>query len=452
MSIILNTDSYKYSQYNQYPKDTSAVYSYIEARGGEFDRTVFFGLQIFIKEYLTKPFTKEDIDFAEELITAHGLPFYREGWEYILSEYGGLMPVVIKAVPEGTIVPLNNVLVVVENKTGDPKTWWVTNFLETAILRAVWYPTTVATNSYRSKQIILRALEKSGTPESIGFKLHDFGARGVSSKESAGIGGVSHLVNFLGTDTVEALLYAIKYYNHKGPAGFSIPAMEHSTVTSWGRNRETDSYRNMVTLYAGDGKILACVSDSYNIYEACHKWGTELYNQVVNSGATVVIRPDSGHPATVVLECLKILEKYYGSIINSKGYKVLNYVRIIQGDGINYDSIAEILDTIMEAGFSADNVAFGQGGALLQAVTRDDFSFAMKCSAALVNGEWIEVFKDPITDNGKRSKRGRVTLYKTEDGFVSGAEDWMPSALQVVYADGVLQNEYTLDEIRERAK
>jgi nicotinamide phosphoribosyltransferase len=297
-NIILNTDSYKFSQYLQYPPGTTSVYSYIESRGGEWGATVFFGLQAFLKEYMCHPITQDDINVAEEIVTAHGEPFNRAGWQYILDEHGGHLPVEIRAVPEGTIVPVKNVLVTVENT--DPECYWLTSYLETALLRAIWYPTTVATNSYEAKKIILRHLEKSGDPTTIHFKLHDFGARGVSSFESSGLGGAAHLINFLGTDTISGILAVRQYYNHS-MAGFSIPAMEHSTVTSWGRDREVDSYRNMVKTYGKPGAIIACVSDSYNIYDACRLWGTELRNDVISSGATVVIRPDSGEPSRVVL-------------------------------------------------------------------------------------------------------------------------------------------------------
>lgn len=448
-NIILNADSYKYSQYNQYPPGTEYVYSYIESRGGEWDATVFFGLQAFLKEYLEKPVTMEDIDEAEAIITAHGEPFYREGWEYIVRTYGGRLPVQIKAAPEGSIIPVKNVLVTIENT--DPKCWWLTSFLETALLRAVWYPTTVATNSYESKRIILSYLEKTGDPSGINFKLHDFGFRGVSSFESAGLGGAAHLVNFMGTDTIAALLYARKYYG-ADMAGFSIPAMEHSTVTSWGRENEVAAYRNMLNQYAKPGALVAAVSDSYDIYEACKLWGTELKQQILDSGAVVVVRPDSGEPSEVVVKCLRILDQYFGSVVNAKGYKVLNNVRVIQGDGIDHTSINRILYCMELAGYSADNVAFGQGGALLQQVNRDTMRFAMKCSAAKVNGQWVPVYKDPITDKGKVSKKGRVTLYKdAERGYYSGVEDWKPSALDTVFKDGVITKTYTFDEVRANA-
>jgi nicotinamide phosphoribosyltransferase len=452
-NILLNSDSYKYSQFNQYPENTTVIYSYIESRGGLYDATVFFGLQMFLKEYLCQPITQDNIDEAELVITAHGEPFYREGWEYILREHNGYLPVRIDAVPEGTVVPVKNVLAIIYNT--DPKCYWLTSFLETAILRSIWYPTTVATNSYENKKQILESLKKTGDPESIGFKLHDFGARGVSSFESAGIGGAAHLVNFMGTDTVTALLYARKYYG-ADMAGFSIPAMEHSTVTSWGRENEVDSYRNMLKQNAKPGGLVAAVSDSYDIYNACKLWGTVLKQDVINSGATVVVRPDSGDPAVVVLECLKILDKYFGSVVNEKGYKVLNNVRVLQGDGINHQTIRSIIFTITLAGYSIDNVAFGQGGALLQIVNRDDQKFAMKCSAALVDGKWVDVYKDPFHDSGKTSKKGRLRLIKTEDKIktindrdplYNTAEDM----LQPVYENGKLLRDQSFDEVRALA-
>ena len=449
-SIVLDTDSYKFSQYNQYPEGTTNVFSYIESRGGTWNQTVFFGLQIFLKEYLTKQFTQEDIDLAELIVTAHGEPFYRQGWEYILHEHNGYLPLRIKAVPEGTVIPVKNVLATVENT--DSNCAWLTSFVETAMLRAVWYPTTVATNSYESKRIILDYLNKTGDPSLIDFKLHDFGARGVSSFESAGIGGLAHLVNFMGTDTITALLYGREYYNIN-VAGFSIPAMEHSTVTSWGREHEVDSFRNMVKLYGKPGSLFACVSDSYNIYEACHKWGTELKEDVINSGATLVVRPDSGYPPEVVVECLKILDQHYGNTVNEKGFKVLNHVRIIQGDGITQATIDRILYRAMTAGYSADNIAFGQGGKLLQGVDRDTQKFAMKCSSIVVNGEQRDVFKSPITDMGKESKKGRITLYQNDEGYYTDLEGRTDATevLETVFENGKLIKEYTFDEVRKNA-
>jgi nicotinamide phosphoribosyltransferase len=458
-NILLNTDSYKTSMFKQYPAGTTGVYSYIESRGGRYDSTVMFGLQAFIKEYLLDPITQADIDIADEILTAHGEPFNREGWEYILRVHNGYLPVVIRAVPEGTVVPVKNVLATIENT--DPACFWLTTYLETALLRAVWYPTTVATQSYTIKKVILDYLERTGDPATIDFKLHDFGARGVSSMESAGIGGAAHLVNFMGTDTITGVLYAREYYN-AGIAGFSIPAAEHSTITSWGRDSEVKAYENMLTQFAKPGAILAIVSDSYDIFNAVSNlWGTELRDRVIESGATVVIRPDSGDPVEINRKLIEILGQKFGFTVNAKGFKVLNNVRLIQGDGVNELSIRSILGAFMAMGWSADNIAFGMGGALLQQVDRDTQKFAMKCSAAQINGEWIDVQKDPVTDSGKKSKAGRVTLWQSGGEFASGVTPpagwtdkgfggWV-EAMQTVFRDGQIIREYDFAEVRANA-
>ena len=458
-SILLNTDSYKASMHLQYPANTTGVYSYIESRGGQYDQTVFFGLQAFIKEYLTKPITQSDIDIANEIWVAHGEPFNRSGWQYILDKHDGYLPVVIKAAPEGLVIPTKNVLVTIENT--DPECFWLTTWLETALLRAVWYPTTVATQSWNIKQTILNYLEKSGDPSTINFKLHDFGARGVSSMESASIGAAAHLVNFMGTDTMSGVLFAREYYDAP-MAGFSIPAAEHSTITSWGRDGEVDAYRNMLTQFAKPGSVVAIVSDSYDVYNATSKlWGEELKQQVIDSGATVVIRPDSGDPMEVTLKLVRILGDKFGYTTNEKGYRVLNNVRLIQGDGVNAQAVRTILGNFLVHGWSADNIAFGMGGGMLQQVDRDTLKFAMKCSSACVDGTWIDVQKDPITDPGKKSKAGRVQLWKAGGEWVSTVDQpkgWFDKGfgqfeqiLETVFENGKLIKEYTFEEVRSNS-
>ena len=408
-NLLLNTDSYKASHWLQYPPNTDATFFYVESRGGVYDRTVFFGLQAILKEYLAKPITHADIDEARDLFAAHGEPFNEAGWRYIVDTHGGLLPLRIRAVPEGTVVPTHNALVTIEST--DPKAYWVPSYIETLLLR-LWYPVTVATISWHAKQTIRQFLERTSEDPAgqLPFKLHDFGARGVSSAESAALGGAAHLVNFMGTDTVSGLLAARAYY-HEPVAGFSIPAAEHSTITSWGREHEVDAYRNMLKQFAKPGAIVAVVSDSYDIFHAIREhWGKTLKDEVIKSGATVVVRPDSGDPVAVVHQCIELLDEAFGHTVNGKGYKVLNHVRVIQGDGINPTSIRAILERVTSAGYATDNIAFGMGGALLQQLNRDTQKFALKCSAARVNGRWIDVYKEPVTDKGKMSKRGRMTL------------------------------------------
>lgn len=450
-NLILDTDSYKASHWLQYPPKTQALYSYLESRGGRYSETLFFGLQYILKEYLSKPITQENIDEAADFFDAHGVPFNVLGWQHILEKHDGYLPVKIRAVPEGLVVPTHNVLMTCEST--DPVVFWISSYIETILMRQ-WYPMTVATRSMFIKKIIKEYLEKtSDNPEAeIGFKLHDFGSRGVSSSESAGIGGMSHLVNFMGSDTVIGIKYANHYY--KDPmAAFSIPAAEHSTMTSWGRENEVDAYRNMLQKYAKPGKLVAVVSDSYDLYNAVSNlWGGELKNEVINSGATVIIRPDSGDPASVVLKTLQLLDAKFGSQLNHKSYKVLNNVRVIQGDGIDEDSIRKILNTAVADGFSATNIAFGMGGALLQKLDRDTQKFAYKCSEVTIDGKRKGVRKAPATDPGKASKQGRLDLVflKGKLQTIEGEEN-LGSVMKDVFLNGQILKESTLAEVRKRA-
>ena len=458
-NFILNTDSYKTSHWVQYPPNTEYVSSYIEARGtisNAFEHVLFFGLQAFLKEYLCKPISQADIDEAKTLLTAHGVPFNEAGWQHLLEKHNGYLPLRIQAVPEGRVLPTGQVLCQVVNT--DPEFFWLTSYVETTLLRAIWYPTIVASLSYYCKQIIKQGLEKSADNlDSLPFKLHDFGARGVSSLESAALGGLAHLVNFSGTDTLSAIVGASRWYGmREDMPAFSIPAAEHSTMTAWGREHEADAYANMLTQFGEKGKVMAVVSDSYDLWNAIDNiWGGKLKEQVEKMGGTLVIRPDSGDPIKVVREALQRLAVKFGTTTNRKRYKVLpDCVRLIQGDGINPTSIANIIEAVTEAGFSTENITFGMGGGLLQQVNRDTLDFAMKTSAAEVGGEWRDVYKDPITSVAKRSKKGRLALVKNGNGFTTIREDELEqqqNLLQDVFLDGKILVEQNLTQIRERS-
>jgi len=461
-NIILLTDSYKVTHWKQYPPNTTFVYSYLESRhGGKFSKTLFFGLQYIIKRYLVgRVITKEKIEEAEKFFNQHlgnGL-FNKAGWQHILDKHDGRLPVRIRAVPEGTIVPTGNVLVTIENT--DPECFWLTNYLETILLH-VWYGTTVATLSYHMKETIHESLVRSGTPDAIPFKLHDFGFRGVSSVESAGMGGAAHLLNFLGTDTLAAISLTQRYYNAQGMPAFSIAASEHSTITSWGRECEVDAMENMLDQYP-EG-LVACVSDSYDIINACKNlWGGKLKAKVLARKGTLVIRPDSGVPEEIVPEVLEALGEAFGYTINTKGFKVLpDQVRVIQGDGVDDESIKDVIAAVEAAGWSMDNLAFGCGGALLQKMNRDTQRFAFKCSAIVVNDELRDVYKAPVTDPTKNSKRGKMKLVlekgwnnfdsKLERLVTAAESDPRHDVMQTVFLNGHLMMDDNLEDIRVRA-
>jgi nicotinamide phosphoribosyltransferase len=456
---LLFSDSYKMSHFRQYPPGTKRVYSYFESRGSDpkfgFEEVVFFGLQ-YLLEMISGPFvTAGRIDKAERRCRLHfgnDRNFNRPGWEHILRVHAGLLPVRIRAAPEGTVVPTHNCLMTIENT--DPACFWLTNWLETMLVE-VWYPTTVATQSREMKKVLLRYLCETGDPAGVDFKLHDFGCRGVSSIESAGIGGAAHLVNFRGSDTLPALELLDETYG-EACGSVSIPASEHSTITSWGEAHELDAMRNMLDEYP-DGTV-ACVSDSFDVFRACREyWGDALRAAVMDRNGTLVIRPDSGDPATVVCQVLEILGTKFPVTVNRQGFKVLDsHVRVIQGDGIDFASLGKILEAVKRQGWSADNLTFGSGGGLLQKLNRDTLKFAFKCSSIQVGDEERDVYKRPITDDGKKSKSGRFKLVR-RDGPAGPAYATVKQSqpgddvLHLVFEDGKLLNRTTFAQVRERA-
>lgn len=420
MTLINRADSYKLSHFLQYPKGTTNVSSYIEARGvdpnfGKTEYVIFFGLQSWIKNYLTKPISTIDVDRLKAFAQAHGVPFNTDFYKLVYPEQ---LPIKIHAVEEGRRYPIGTPLLQIENT--DPCMFWLTSYLETSLLRAIWYPSTVATLSANAKDAIRKFWNISVEPKDMGgleFALHDFGARGVSSAESAELGGMAHLLNFKGTDTIESI-YAIARdfgnanFDEYMPA-YSVPAAEHSTITSWGVDGEQSAYENMISQFGGENKIYSVVVDSYDTFYAVNDLiSNNLLSKIKETGGRFVIRPDSGDPSTVILKILSILEERLGEeiTINSKGYKVLPpYFRILQGDGVNINSIKEILNDLIYRHWSAENLVFGMGGALLQKVNRDSLKWAMKCNAISVDGgEWIPVSKKVRTDPTKSSKAGYI--------------------------------------------
>ena len=459
-SIMIDTDAYKLSMPRQYPKGTEFISSYIEARKNPWTTATWYGLR-HILERLAVPITVAQVHFADRYWKARGLPFNLEDWLALANDpiLKGRLPLRIQAAPEGTVMKHGNVLVQVVNT--DPRFFWLTTWVETSLMR-VWYPTTVASLSAAIKTDIYDALVISADApdEEILFKLHDFGSRGVSSRESAGIGGSSHLLNFMGSDTGVAGLHAMEFYNAPFEGvDASVPASEHSTITSWGKENEVKAFENMLDKF-GSG-LVSVVSDSYDIYNACtNLWGDALRERVIEMDGMLIIRPDSGNAETVPLEVVKLLDAAFGHTVNTKGYKVLNNVRVIQGDGINQDSISVIMKSLMDEGYSISNIAFGMGGALLQGVNRDTMGFAMKASAAKIDGVWTDVFKDPVTDKGKRSKKGRLALITLDGEFVTVREDELVgdlrypgvNKLQTVYEDGYILVDEDWGDVVARAR
>lgn len=482
--VSVGTDSYKHSHWRLLPENTEVVSSYCEPRAGaRFPRTMFFGLQYFLKAYLAgRIVTREKIEEGAERMYKHfgsDRVFNRVGWEHILKAHDGRLPVKIRALPEGTVVPEATPLFTIENTGGIP-TAWLTNYLET-ILMEMWMPTTVATSSLAVRNIIRRYLDATGDVAGLGFKLHDFGYRGVGCPEYAALAGAAHLATgAMGTDTLAAVDLLRDYYS-EDMAGFSIPATEHSIMTSRGPEGEADVVRQILREYPTG--LVAMVIDSYDTHRFIRQVigdNPDIIQAIRARQGTVVFRPDSGELPGIDLEVFNGFARVFGTETNKKDYTVLPpQVRLIQGDGIKWyrtpeqvsklttwptdingysHTVEDVLEAFRRNRISADNIAFGSGGGLLQDFTRDTQRFAIKCSAQRRNGAWIDIFKAPATDKTKNSKRGRLEVRKINGNFSvrsvpAGAdyptdrENW----LQPTFENGELQRDQTLADIRQRA-
>ena len=455
-NLILDVDSYKVTHFNQYPQNTKKLYAYIEARNLNSEELIFFGLQAFVKKYLLNPITQDDIDEAEKFLLSHIGVFNRDDWEYILNEHGGFLPIEIKSLDEGTVT--NKKIPLLDITNTDEKVPWLVTYIETALLRSLWYPSSVATISREIKKIIFRYLDDTCTnfDDQLPFKLHDFGARGVSSYESSRIGGAAHLLNFVGSDTVEGAMFLKDYYDGTN-ISFSIPASEHSTITAWGKDNENKAHENIINQFLLEGKVIASVIDSYDTFETASKTiSSELKEKIINSKGTLVVRPDSGKLPDTIIELLNTLssEENFGYILNSKGYKELpSYIRVIQGDGVDKNSIEDILISMKENNYSAANITFGMGGALLQKLDRDTYSFAMKVSAIHDGNTWKDVYKEPSNDKTKNSRRGRFAIVQNDELEVVDLEKLnQTNLLKTRYKDGKLYNETDLKVIRNKVE
>ncbi len=492
-NTILNTDSYKLGHFTFEDEGTTGDYAYIEARkGADFNEVIFFGLQYFALFYLTKPITMDMIDEAELQVIAHGLPFNREDWELILTHYKGYMPVRIKALREGTIVPHGVVQVTFE--ATDERLTWTARYVETACLRAVWFGSTVAARMDRWQDNLAPALARTGTPETIGWKIVDFGARGSECTESAAIAGAAVLINNFVTDNQMGIRLARLAYPGDDEVAyfmpaFSIPATEHSVTTAWKAAREYNFFENIIKVHGskermpdGSRRLVSVVIDTYDQDQAVHIWLTPgdipmtltyvnnetgeefevkvtggLLGKLKASNMAVVLRPDSGDPVENVPYLLNMIGALIPDeiTVNAKGFKMLpDYVRIIQGDQVDEQSLLTIAAAIEAAGWSLDNVNFGSGGGLLQKdITRDTHRYAQKASEVVVNGEVRAIQKRPKTDPTKASKagrfsvvyRGNVLMTITEGTMRPGEKD----ELELVYENGIVYRIMSFQQVRD---
>lgn len=472
-NFLFKTDSYKIGHWPDYPKEAATIESYFESRAGAtFHNTVFFGLQKILQSMVGQVVFQDDIHEAKEMAEEHFCGdkevFNYEGWMDIYRRYEGRLPIEIMAVPEGTPVPADNLLMRARNT--DDKHPWLTNWLESKLTH-IWYPSAVASLSRCVKEDLKEWLIKTAdTLNALPFMLHDFGYRGATTDEAAAIGGAGHLVNFLGTDTPVAMELAHdSYYSPWKGLAYSVRATEHSIMTQRGRDGEDSLVRDL--LLEHNTGILSLVIDSYDPYNFVDviipKYKDIILGRRPNKFgvAKVVLRPDSKTPkhpipGDQVVYILKSLGNTFGWTMNSKEYAVLNpRVGVLWGDGIERAGINDICQKAKSNFWSVENLVFGMGGGLLQKVNRDTQRSAFKCCARKnMDKTWTDIFKDPL-DKSKLSKRGRLKLIKVDGQYMtvpfsSHTEQFCssPDVLQTVFKNGFITKEYNFDEVRKNAE
>lgn len=477
-NLLLKTDVYKMGHCEQYPNGTQQVYSYLMARSDKtIDKTVFFGLQYYLKEYLTLPILDSHVDeFMEVRKQVLGSNQTDKSTENKLRNLVklGYLPLEIKAVPEGTVMETRNVLMTITNTHNDY--YWMTGFVESLLLK-LWYSTTVASMSYKYRQLVDKYFYLTVSKDSYflkPFMVHDFGYRGDSSEEGAGISGAGHLLSFTGSDTIPAFPFLRKYYQADltlklgKSIMMSVPASEHSVMCAFGKNNEIDAYKNMLKIYPTG--LVSIVSDTYDIWNVLTKFAKTLKQDILERDGKVVFRPDSGNPEYIICGdpnvdknspagkgCVVLLDEMFGSTVNDKGYKVLNNkIGLIYGDGMYLERYEKTLERLKQMGYASSNLVIGVGG-ILRNHGRDTMGFAIKATNVMINDKDHSIFKDPITDSGKKSHTGFMRLERMSNGrYVTRdqitPEDAEYGLLRPVFRNGELLIDESLEEIRERVE
>lgn len=494
-------DFYKVDHRRQYPEGTEMVYSNFTPRSAHhnvipaplFNGCVtFFGLQYFIQKFLIEDWNnnffsrnKEEVVSAYKRRMDSSLGPDSVPVEQIAELHDlGFLPLIIKALPEGTQVPIGVPVLVMHNT--DKRFFWITNYLETIMSAYLWKAITSATIAHHYRILLETHAKKTGSDLGfVDFQAHDFSFRGMSGPEDAALSGAAHLTSFKGTDTIIAIDLVEDYYGvFPGEfIGGSIPATEHSVVCMGTKEGEIDTFRRLITQLYPKG-LVSLVSDTWDFFKVITEYAAELKPTMMAREGKVVFRPDSGDPVEIIcglppytdnnvgaayandaiaktpqgkgaVECLWDI---FGGTINEAGFKVLDpHVGLIYGDSITLERAHLILKGLQQKGFASSNVVFGIGSYTYQHVTRDTFGFAVKATYGIVNGEPREIFKCPITDDGtKKSAKGLLSVemiggkltLKDQQPHLN-----MPNDLMVeVFNNGRLTWHQTFSQIRDRIK
>ncbi len=480
---LMLIDFYKADHRRQYPEGTEIVYSNFtprKSRLAENDKLVFFGLQYFVKEYLVKQWNEGFFNVPKEKVMAD----YRRRMDNALGKDSipvehiaelhdlGYLPLIVKGLPEGTIVSPKIPVVTVYNTK--PKFFWLTNYLESLMSAILWKPATSATTAFQYRKRFNEYARSTVSDNNIDFVYwqgHDFSFRGMSGIEDACISAAGHLLSFYGTDTVPAIDFHELYYNansDKELIGGSVPATEHSVMCMGTKDNEIETFDRLITKLYPNG-IVSIVSDTWDFWKVITEFLPELKSKILARNGKVVIRPDSGDPVKIIIGdkdatpgspefkgAIECMWETFGGTITDKGFKLLDsHIGLIYGDSITLQRQKDILEGLKAKGFASFNVVLGIGSYTYEYVTRDTYGFAMKATYGEVNGEPRNIFKDPKTDDGtKRSAKGlmQVTEVNGELKMKDQCtwEEEKQGLLKTVFENGKVVNEQSLSEIRNR--
>lgn len=480
-------DFYKTGHVKFYDEGTETIYQNFTPRStkwspkaeGVADKIVLFGLQYFIKYFLIETWNKEFFQVPKEDVlkkykrrmdTSLGKDVVGVGHIAALHDLGYL-PIVIKALPEGSIINPKVPFFTIRNTVKG--FGWVVGYLEDALSCLVWKPCTSATTSWKYKQIGLRAAKETGVdPAYVDFAFHDFQLRGTCGFQDAVMSGAGHLLSFKGTDNIPAIDFLEDYYNadaDKEYIGGGVPANEHSCVCSGKKENEFKNYKRWITETYPTG-ILSLVSDTWNLWTVITEYLVELKEEILARDGKVVIRPDSSKKTPLEIICgdpeadpnlpeykgvVELLWDIFGGTTNAAGFRELNsHVGMIYGEALNLDLSNKIFKRLKEKGF-ASNCCFMGIGSYSFVASRDTQGWACKATASIVNGEFRELYKEPVTDSGvKKSAKGLLRVDKVDGEYVlkdqCSWEEENGGELKPVFCDGNLLIDQSLQEIRAR--
>jgi len=491
MNPLLLTDGYKTGHHQQYPKGTTLVYSNFTPRSNKYapkgcNEVVVFGTQM-VMQQLHEAFQNDFFSRPKEEVCGEmkrELSMYL-GTDYDVSHFEalhdlGYLPICVKALSEGTKVPMKVPVLTIYNT--HPDFYWITNYLETILSNLLWKPMTSATIAHQYRKVLTKWMEKTDKERAwfIDWQGHDFSMRGMDSVDAVISSGLGHLTSFLGSDSLPTIYGARKYYGATDMVCGSVNATEHSVMCAGGKEDEVDTFRRLLETYPTG--ILSVVSDTWDLWKVCTEHVVTLKEEIMARDGKLVIRPDSGDPVDIICGSestlhtgspegkgvIELLWDVFGGTVNEQGYKVLDsHIGAIYGDSITIDRAEEICKRLEAKGFASTNIVLGVGSFTYQYNTRDTFGFAMKATYVEVNKpkfagdfnpEGREIFKDPITDDGtKKSATGLLFVGKDDnlDIKLYDRVDWRTEGmglLQTIYKDGQFENTTTLEEIRNRLK